>query len=159
MARILVAEDDALLLRAIQDALELADYHVCAVANGVQGLQALSHFRPDLIVTDVAMPEMGGFELCRRVRGESPGAAVPFVFMSVTDASQLGEQFDKHSVFLKKPFGVEELLKAVRRLLTWPSLPSISPDDLSLVGMDVGWRTEKGKEERDGANGLVEYPF
>jgi CheY-like chemotaxis protein len=118
LARILVAEDDVLLLGAIRDTLELGGYSVCGVTNGVQAMEAFRHFRPELIVTDVVMPEMDGLELYRRVRRESPGMAIPFVFISVRDAAQAVQQVaGKNSTYLRKPFGPEELLEAVRKFL------------------------------------------
>jgi len=121
MARILVAEDNTSLLGAIRDTLELDGYRVCGVTNGVQALEAFSHFRPQVIVADVAMPEMDGFELYRQVRRESLGMAIPFVFVfiSVRDVAQAAKQVaSNHSAhFLRKPFGTEELLQAVRKFL------------------------------------------
>ena len=119
MARILVAEDNTSLLGAIRDTLELDGYRVCGVTNGVQALEAFSHFRPQVLVTDVVMPEMDGFELYRQVRCESPGMAIPVVFISVRDVAQAAKQVTSNNSvhFLRKPFGTEELLEAVRKLL------------------------------------------
>ena len=118
MARILVAEDDVVLLGAIRDTLELDGHGVCGVTNGVQAIEVFSRFRPELIVADVVMPEMDGLELYRRVRHESPGTAIPFVFISVRDAAQAVQQVaGKNSTYLRKPFGPEELLEAVRKFL------------------------------------------
>ncbi len=119
MARILVAEDDVVLLGAIRDTLELGGYSVWGVTNGVQAMEAFSHFRPELIVADVVMPEMDGLELYRRVRRESPGMSIPFVFISVRDVAQAVQQVaGENSMYLRKPFGPEELLEAVRKFLT-----------------------------------------
>ena len=117
MARILVAEDDVLLLEAIRDTLELDGYSVCGVTNGVQALEAFSHFRPELIVTDVTMLEMDGFELYRRVRRESSGTAIPFVFIGTRDVAQAIQQVADNSTYLRKPFGSEALLETVRKFL------------------------------------------
>lgn len=119
MARILVAEDNLMLLGAIRDTLELGGYSVYGVTNGVQALEAFSHFRPELIVTDVTMPEMDGLELYRRVWNESSNMAIPFVFISVKEAAQAVEQVARNNSahFLRKPFGPEELLEAVGKLL------------------------------------------
>jgi CheY-like chemotaxis protein len=118
MARILVAEDDVLLLGAIRDTLELAGYSVCGVTNGMQAMEAFGHFRPELIVADVVMPEMDGFELYNRVRCDSPGTAIPFIFISVRDVAQAVQQVaGNNSKYLRKPFGPEELLEMVRKFL------------------------------------------
>jgi CheY-like chemotaxis protein len=119
MVRILVAEDNTSLLGAIRDTLELDGYRVCGVTNGLQALEAFSRFRPQVIITDVAMPEMDGFELYYQVRRESPGMAIPFVFISVKDVAQAVRQVTSSSSahFLRKPFSTEELLEAVRKFL------------------------------------------
>ena len=120
MVQILVVEDNALLSGAIRDTLELDGYRVCVVTNGLQALEAFGHFRPELIVTDVAMPEMDGLDLYRRVRSESPGMVIPFVFISARSARDKAvEQIAKtnSTCFLTKPFGPEELLEAVRGFL------------------------------------------
>ena len=143
MARILVAEDNIFLLGAIQDTLELNGYTVCGVTNGVQAMEAFSHFRPEVIVTDVAMPKMGGFELYRRMQCESPGMAIPFVFISARDAARAVERVagNNGTPFLRKPFGPEALLEAVRKLLGCHESNSASPASLSPAGASA---TEKG---------------
>jgi len=118
MPRILVAEDDVLLLGAIRDTLELDGYSVCGVTNGVQAMEAFHRFKPELIVTDVAMPEIDGFELYRRVRGDSSGTAIPFVFISAKyEAQAIAQVAGNNSAYLRKPFSLEELLEEVRRFL------------------------------------------
>jgi DNA-binding response OmpR family regulator len=119
MVQILVVEDNALLSGAIRETLELDGYRVCVATNGLQALEAFRHFRPELIVTDVAMPEMDGLDLYRRVR-ESPGMVIPFVFISARSARDKAvEQIARtnSTYFLTKPFGPEELLEAVRGFL------------------------------------------
>jgi len=136
MARILVAEDDALFLRAIHDTLELSGYSVCGVTNGARAIEVLGYFRPDLIVTDVMMPEMDGLELYCQVRRESWGTAIPFMFISARDAAYAVEQVarNNNAYFLKKPFGMEELLEAVHKLLRGHKPSPASPADLSAAG-------------------------
>jgi DNA-binding response OmpR family regulator len=153
MARILVAEDNAMLLGAIQDTLELSGYDVCAVRNGVQAMEALSHFRPEVIVSDLAMPEMDGFELYRQVRRESSDTAIPFVFISARyDAQAVAEVVGNNGpFFLRKPFGSEELLEAVGKLLKKHEPTPASPADLSPAQMGAA---EKGIHLRE-AGALV----
>lgn len=119
MARILVAEDNLFLLRAVRETLELKGYSVCGVTNGVQAMEAFSHFRPEVIVTDVVMPEMDGYELYRRVHCQWPDMAIPFVFISARDEAQAVKQVARNNgaCFLRKPFGPEELLGIVSKLL------------------------------------------
>jgi DNA-binding response OmpR family regulator len=119
MVQILVVEDNALLSGAIRETLELDGYRVCVATNGLQALEAFRHFRPELIVTDVTMPELDGLDLYRRVR-ESPDVVIPFIFISARSARDRAvKQIAKtnSTQFLTKPFSSEELLEAVRRFL------------------------------------------
>jgi CheY-like chemotaxis protein len=89
--------------------------------DGVQAMEAFSYFRPELILTDVTMSEMGCFELCRRVRRESPGVATPFIFISARAIAWAVEQVaGNNSTYSREPFGLEGLLEAVRKLWVWP---------------------------------------
>lgn len=115
MPNILVAEDDVLILEAIQDVLELDGHMVRAAKNGAKAIKALGGFLPDLVIADVFMPDMDGFELYDRINKDFSNASIPFVFISCMDVSGKISKFErKNVVFLKKPFGVEDLLRTVQ---------------------------------------------
>ena len=119
MSQILLVEDDALLLDVIQNILEAEGFEIAPAVNGKQALAYFSGNKPDLIVSDIMMPEMDGFELLESVRMLPNGVTVPFLFLSarteradVSRARMLGVDD-----YLFKPFDAQELVDAVRSRL------------------------------------------
>jgi two-component system, sensor histidine kinase and response regulator len=81
-AYVLVAEDNFDIIEVIREVLEAEGYRVTCAHNGAEAYRAFQHETPDLIVSDVMMPQMDGFTLLRSVRAHPTGAAVPFLFLS-----------------------------------------------------------------------------
>ncbi len=113
--KILLVEDDLALLEVVRDILSDAGYQVMTAVNGVEGLKVFRLFHPDLILSDIMMPNMDGFELLEAVRQMDEGMLVPFIFLSArterydtSNARRLGADD-----YLFKPFSAEELLTAV----------------------------------------------
>lgn len=116
---ILVAEDNFDIIEVIREVLETEGYRVTCAHNGAEAYRAFQRETPDLIVSDVMMPQMDGFTLLRTVRDNPAGAAVPFLFLSarteVTATAQartLGADD-----YLFKPFDADDLIAAVRARL------------------------------------------
>lgn len=116
---ILVAEDNVDIIAVMRDVLESEGYRVTCAANGREALSAFEREAPDLIVSDVMMPQLDGFGLLSAVRAHPAGAAVPFLFLSArtemaatSQARQLGADD-----FLFKPFDAEDLTLAIRAKL------------------------------------------
>ncbi|MBN2385649.1 MAG: response regulator [Anaerolineales bacterium] len=119
MAKILLVEDDTFLLDVMRNILGEEGFEVVPAANGKQALDLFVAFKPDLIVSDIMMPEMDGFELLEAVRAIPDGVTVPFLFLSartertdVTRARGLGVDD-----YLFKPFDAPELVSAVQARL------------------------------------------
>lgn len=119
MTRILLAEDDDALRRMIRAILELDQYEVFAFPNGQLALEAFEQINPDLVVSDISMPIMNGFELLEAVRKLHSGSVVPFLFLSA-----LAEHDDVYTAkrlgvddYLFKPFKPDDLLIAVKARL------------------------------------------
>jgi len=115
MTKILVAEDDDLLRDVIYNILVLEGYEVFSTVNGRQALDFFVSVKPDLIVSDIMMPEMDGFELLEEVRSLPHGVTIPFLFLTartertdVKKARSLGVDD-----YLFKPFDAWELIEAV----------------------------------------------
>jgi DNA-binding response OmpR family regulator len=113
---VVAADDDPQLLRLITRNLELEGYEVHAASDGQQALDFIEEQHPDLVLLDVMMPRLDGFEVCRRVREFS---AVPIIIVTAR-----GQDQDKvHGLdqgaddYLTKPFNVDELLARVRAVL------------------------------------------
>jgi DNA-binding NarL/FixJ family response regulator len=116
---ILVADDDLGTRLSISDYLDLSGYNVIAVDNGVDALAMIEKRHPDLMVTDIMMPQMNGYELVRRVRQLSAFRLLPVILLTERTKTQeriLGYQ-SGCDLYLPKPFELEEIAAAIRNLL------------------------------------------
>jgi two-component system KDP operon response regulator KdpE len=114
--RILVVDDEAQLTRVLRTGLKSRGYDVRAAADGLAGYETFMDWHPDLVITDLAMPTMGGLELCRRLRDVSQ---VPIIILSAKGEEKVKvEALDIGADdFVTKPFGIDELLARVRASL------------------------------------------
>lgn len=119
MKKVLVVDDDATLRMALTRYLEKRGYLTQDVASGMEALQLFEQDPPDLVVSDVMMPEMDGFEFCRRLRSIRSGQLVPFIFLS--SKGELEDRVQGHSIgaddYLIKPFEPRELLAKIESQL------------------------------------------
>jgi two-component system, OmpR family, KDP operon response regulator KdpE len=122
-ARILLVDDEAQITRVLKTALSTQGYSLRIAANGVDGMQAVHEWRPDLVITDVSMPEMNGIELCREIRAVSQ---VPIIVLSVRNQDQVKvEALDAGADdYVTKPFSIQELQARVRSQLRRSSVTS-----------------------------------
>ncbi len=112
-ARILVVDDEIEIVRALQRSLAAHGYEVFTANSGEEALEAISHYRPDLMVLDLGLPGISGLEVARKVRAESN---LPIIVLSVKDterdkvlALDLGADD-----YVSKPFGMDEVLARIR---------------------------------------------
>jgi len=113
---ILVVDDEPQITRVLKTTLSGHGYGVRTAADGTQALQELKGWSPDLVITDLRMPNMGGLELCRAIRAES---RVPIIVLSVKGEESIKvEALDAGADdYVTKPFNVNELLARVRAAL------------------------------------------
>jgi len=114
--RILVVDDEPQITRVLRHSLSAHRYDVRTAADGLSGLDTFRDWHPDLIITDLQMPEMDGIEFCREVRKIS---TLPIIVLSVkgeerTKVRALDAGADD---YVTKPFGIDELLARVRAAL------------------------------------------
>lgn len=116
---ILVVEDDAALLEGLRDILELAGYEVLTARNGLEGLASLGQRVPDLIVSDINMPRMDGYQFYSQVRAHPDWVSLPFIFLTAK-----GEKADVRrgkmlgaDDYITKPFEEADLIVAVQAKL------------------------------------------
>lgn len=116
---ILIADDDIGTRLSISDYLDLSGYHVITTDNGIDALSMLEKHHPDLLVTDIMMPLMNGYELVRRVRQLSEFRLLPVILL--TARTKIPERILGYQsgcdLYLPKPFELEELAAAIRSLL------------------------------------------
>ena len=116
MSHILVVDDDSAIRDVVTDILQMSDYRVRTATNGAEALESIRAERPALILLDLMMPVMSGWEFMRRSRGLRVGAKVPVIVMSaapeaVRAANELGAQ-----AYLSKPFDMDTVLDLIDRL-------------------------------------------
>ena len=119
-ARILVVEDTPVNIQTLTGILRERGYQISVATNGVQALEVLQRIRPDLILLDIMMPEMDGFETCRRIKASSEWREIPIIFLTArTDTEDIVRGFDLGAVdYVAKPFNAHELLARVNTHLT-----------------------------------------
>ena len=115
--RILVVEDEAVLIRILGDALRGAGYEVYTAVNGVEGLAEFQRVHPDLVVADVMMPNMDGMTMVREIRKTNRACEVLFL-SARSGVEDVCEGFKcGGNDYLRKPFAINELLARVAALL------------------------------------------
>lgn len=119
LAKILVVEDEDAVRENIHDLLEFEGFDVQSVPNGFEGLQQAHAWLPDLILCDVMMPELDGFEVLAELRRDSSTATLPFIFLTAKATlhdMRTGMNLGADD-YLTKPFTKDELLGAVKTRL------------------------------------------
>jgi two-component system OmpR family response regulator len=136
-ATVLVVDDEEYIRDLVSSAMRIAGFDVRNAGDGQAALSAVTEHHPDLVILDVGLPGLDGFEVCRRLRDDGDGT--PVIFLTARDAAE-----DKVSGFTKggddyvtKPFSLEELVARVRAVLrraasTEPTTHRLRYEDLEL---------------------------
>lgn len=119
MKKILVVDDDLTLRKVLQNSLEQKGYQVVSVGSGTEALTLFNQDIPDIVVSDISMPQMDGFEFCRQLRSQPSGKLIPFIFLSAK--GELDDRIQGHIIgadsYLTKPFEMKELLANIESLI------------------------------------------
>jgi two-component system KDP operon response regulator KdpE len=131
--RILIVDDERQITRVLSRGLTTRGYDVHVAADGEAALQTFSDWHPDLIVTDLSMPNMNGLELCRRLRAFSD---VPIIILSVKGEERAKvEALDAGADdYVTKPFGIDELLARIRANLRRAPVAQDAAKDVLAAG-------------------------
>lgn len=150
MTRILVVEDDPSILRGLVDNLRFESYEVITASDGETACRLVRDERPDLILLDLMLPRMSGYEVCRKLRGG--GLATPIIMLTARSEEAdrvLGLDLGADD-YVSKPFSVRELLARVRAHLRRAQSPTSAPDVLECADVRVDFvRYEARKGERE----------
>ncbi|MBD1214439.1 MAG: response regulator transcription factor [Dolichospermum sp.] len=125
MSLILVIEDETQILSNLQEILELADFNVIAAVDGTTGLQLAKSKNPDLIICDIMMPGLNGYEVLQKLRQEPKCADIPLIFLTAkANRSDLRQGMCLGADdYITKPFEPLEILQAVKARLQKRSIP------------------------------------
>ena len=149
--RILVVDDEPQLTRVLRTGLGSRGYDVRVAEDGQGGFKTFNEWQPDLVITDLAMPNMDGLELCRSLREISQ---VPIIILSAKGEERIKvEALDIGADdFVTKPFGIDELLARIRAALRRAGSQSSETEEAILEAgdfqVDLGTRkvTVRGRE-------------
>lgn len=133
---ILVVEDDLALLEGVSELLKLSGYRVLAATNGREALGKLDEHRPDLIVSDIMMPEMDGYAFHSAVRERPDMFTIPFIFLTARGEKRDIRKGKASGVddYITKPFDDEDLLVAVdSKLKRWADLQKRRDEEIEDV--------------------------
>jgi class 3 adenylate cyclase len=153
-ARILVVDDTPVNLKLLGDLLSAKGYQVSTAASGAEALEKIDKTPPDLVLLDVMMPGMSGYEVCKKLRENPTTAVLPVVMVTALDPAQ--ERVKGIDVgaddFLTKPINQPELLARVRSLLRvkslWDQLGELNRTLESRVAEQVGQLERLGRLKR-----------
>jgi adenylate cyclase len=123
-SRILVVDDTPANIQSLAAILKEKGYQISVATNGKQALDVLARVSPDLILLDVMMPEMDGFETCRRLKASEQWRQIPVIFLTAkTETADIVQGFELGAVdYVAKPFNAHELLARVNTHLTLDEL-------------------------------------
>jgi DNA-binding response OmpR family regulator len=143
MKTIFVIEDDISILRGLKDNLEFEGYAVLTETNGEKGLKLALEKNPDLILLDIMLPGMNGYEICRKLKNEKP--ELPIIMITAR-----GSEMDKVSGldigaydYVTKPFSIPELLARIRAVLRRTSNDIVVPDEYSFGNIKLDFKKYK----------------
>ena len=119
---VLVIDDEPGIMAALITRLEANGYHVYSAVNGLTGVEAAELYQPDVIVLDIRMPDISGFEVCARIK-QLPGLKkIPIVFLSadLRESSQQRALDVGGTEFLSKPYEAADVIAAIERVTEEP---------------------------------------
>jgi CheY-like chemotaxis protein len=132
---VLVVDDERSLVLIAERVLQKEGFDVITAYNGVEGLKKAQESLPDVIVLDIVMPEMNGYEVCRKLQGNPNTCNIPVIFLSVKGnvdekkgapiegLREINEAFNRGaSDFLNKPVPARELIDAIKKALSFNQL-------------------------------------
>lgn len=119
MPKILVAEDERDIRELIGFTLRFAGFEVVLASNGAEAVERAPQEQPDLIILDVRMPKMTGYEACRLLKNNSATSAIPVVFLSAKgQETEIEQGLASGAVeYIVKPFAPDELTNQVKEIL------------------------------------------
>ncbi len=153
-AKILLVDDNSTNLKVLRQTLEVEGYNISVATTGEQGLKIAGSARPDLILLDVVMPGMDGFETCRRLQQEAATQETPVIFITAKgETREVVEGFQAGGVdYVLKPFQTEEVLMRIKTHLERALLARV----LAEKNRELAQKNRELREEIDQRKTLTE---
>jgi DNA-binding response OmpR family regulator len=119
MPKIVIAEDEPDIRELITFTLQFAGFEVSPTSNGAEALEATQREIPDLVMMDVRMPKMTGYEACRAMKADASTRHIPVIFLSAKgQESEIKEGLEAGAEeYLLKPFAPDQLIERIRAIL------------------------------------------
>ncbi len=119
MKKVVLIEDSKALAGALQGALELEGVQVVWAADGVQGVAAAKREKPDLILLDLMLPKLSGYEVCKMLKTDNNTWRIPIVIMSTLSDAESRERAQEAGAdyFIPKPYSLASTLSEIKKYL------------------------------------------
>ena len=140
MSRVLVVEDDPAILRGLADNLRCEGYEVLQATDGAAGLRLAREDRPDLIILDLMLPGLSGYEVCTKLRAQGAGTPILMLTARGDEADRIVGLDMGADDYVTKPFSVRELLARVRALLRRASPAKALPDEVRFGDVAIDFK-------------------
>ena len=130
LKRVLCIEDEVEMIELIRLILGREEFEVMGAMGGAQGLEVMKKTRPDLVLLDLMMPDMDGWEVYRHMKANKELANIPVIIVTAKAQSidkALGLKVAKVDDYITKPFGPQELLESVNRIFVKVESPGSKP--------------------------------
>jgi DNA-binding response OmpR family regulator len=146
MSRVLIVEDDPAILRGLADNLRFESHEVLTATDGETGYRLAREKSPEVVVLDLMLPRMSGYEVCRKLRAD--GVQTPILMLTAR-----GEEADRilgldlgADDYVTKPFSVRELLARIRAVLRRAHPLKAMPDELRFADVAIDFRKYEAKK-------------
>jgi len=135
--KVLVVDDEPNIVDVVSMALRHQGFEVASAASGAEAIASVSSFRPDLMVLDVMLPDMEGFDVARRLAADRVG--LPIVFLTARDASEdkIRGLTTGGDDYVTKPFSLEELIARIRAILRRTGLSERETSRLTFADLEL----------------------
>jgi len=141
MSLVLLVEDDPIILRGLSDNLHFENYDVITAPDGETGYRLATARKPDLAILDVLLPNMSGFELCRKLRADGFSRPILMLTARAEECDQVMGLDIGADDYVTKPFNLRELLARVRALLRRGRTAEALPDEVRFDDVIVDFRS------------------
>jgi DNA-binding response OmpR family regulator len=152
MVKILIVEDETAMRQGLKDNLEIEGYEIDEAGDGKLGLEKILNNKYNLVILDVMMPAMSGFDVCKKVRAS--GNLTPIILLTAK-----GEEIDKvlglelgADDYITKPFGLRELLARVKAILRRTENVSENNEEFQIGNLKVNFSTYVAKSKNKEVN-------